>query len=197
MLDHGLYREISDEFRVHYCHLWRALILGDGEEIKRHCMAMNVGAMPELFAAMLTHKPWDVISAGPSDLNRLKVQTKRQTHSKPLQPQTMVVDPVVQNYALHYKNEIADILSRLPRPLLLLLKTNDCLRSVDFALGSPVNQFTIMARYCLRGIEQYYRRPASMVSSWDLWFYTAPVYVRLWIFEWITWFQRRPTLAAL
>jgi aarF domain-containing kinase len=35
--------------------------------------------------------------------------------------------------------EIGDLLLRMPRPLLLLLKTNDCLRSVDGALGSPLN----------------------------------------------------------
>ena len=35
--------------------------------------------------------------------------------------------------------QIGDLLLRVPRPLLLLLKTNDCLRSVDNALGSPLN----------------------------------------------------------
>ncbi len=35
-----------------------------------------------------------------------------------------------------------------PRPLLLLLKTNDCLRAVDYALGHPVNTFAITAREC-------------------------------------------------
>lgn len=38
-----------------------------------------------------------------------------------------------------YLREIGDLLLRMPRPLLLLLKTNDCLRSVDNALGSPLN----------------------------------------------------------
>jgi hypothetical protein len=38
-----------------------------------------------------------------------------------------------------YVKEIGDLLLRMPRPLLLLLKTNDCLRSVDHALGSPLN----------------------------------------------------------
>jgi hypothetical protein len=38
-----------------------------------------------------------------------------------------------------YVKEIGDLLLRMPRPLLLLLKTNDCLRSVDHTLGSPLN----------------------------------------------------------
>ena len=44
------------------------------------------------------------------------------------------------------RREISGLLQRMPRPLLLLLKTNDCLRSVDYALGQPVNNFVITAR---------------------------------------------------
>lgn len=37
--------------------------------------------------------------------------------------------------ASQYAVQICDLLMRMPRSLLLLLKTNDCLRSVDYALG--------------------------------------------------------------
>jgi hypothetical protein len=33
-----------------------------------------------------------------------------------------------QDYASQYAREIGELLQRMPRPLLLLLKTNDCLR---------------------------------------------------------------------
>jgi aarF domain-containing kinase len=36
LLDHGLYRELSPEFRLTYCRLWRALVLADVEGIKYH-----------------------------------------------------------------------------------------------------------------------------------------------------------------
>lgn len=36
--------------------------------------------------------------------------------------------PVPQDYAAQYAREIGELLRRMPRPLLLLLKTNDCLR---------------------------------------------------------------------
>jgi hypothetical protein len=42
----------------------------------------------------------------------------------------------------------------MPRPLLLLLKTNDCLRAVDLALGQPVNTTIITARECTRALHQ-------------------------------------------
>ena len=41
----------------------------------------------------------------------------------------------MQGYAAQFSKEISNLLWRVPRELLLLLKTNDCLRSVDHALG--------------------------------------------------------------
>jgi aarF domain-containing kinase len=41
----------------------------------------------------------------------------------------------IQGYAAQFAREISDMLWRIPRPLLLLLKTNDCLRTVDACLG--------------------------------------------------------------
>lgn len=38
------------------------------------------------------------------------------------------------------------MLRQIPRELLLILKTNDCLRSVDKSLGTPVNTFVISAQ---------------------------------------------------
>ena len=39
------------------------------------------------------------------------------------------------------------MLRRIPRELLLILKTNDCLRSVDVALGAPINNLVVTARF--------------------------------------------------
>lgn len=36
----------------------------------------------------------------------------------------------------------------MPRELLLLLKANDCLRSIDAVLGRPLNTIAITARAC-------------------------------------------------
>jgi hypothetical protein len=57
LLDHGLYRELTDEFRISYAHLWNALIRGDAEGIKKYAHEMNAGDMYPLFASMLTRKP--------------------------------------------------------------------------------------------------------------------------------------------
>lgn len=43
LLDHGLYRQIHDDFRREYAALWRALILADKPGIKKHAEGMNAG----------------------------------------------------------------------------------------------------------------------------------------------------------
>jgi len=56
LLDHGLYRELTREFRLSYAHLWQSLIRGDREGIKTYAQQMNAGEMYPLFASMLTRK---------------------------------------------------------------------------------------------------------------------------------------------
>lgn len=34
LLDHGLYRDLDENFRSNYCRLWRALILLDPDELQ-------------------------------------------------------------------------------------------------------------------------------------------------------------------
>eukprot|EP00879_Flechtneria_rotunda_P031719 GHRR01034673.1.p1 GENE.GHRR01034673.1~~GHRR01034673.1.p1 ORF type:complete len:438 (+),score=116.78 GHRR01034673.1:236-1549(+) len=61
LLDHGLYRQIDDDFRREYAALWQALILADKQGIKQHAESMNAGDAYPLFAAMLTMRPWDQV----------------------------------------------------------------------------------------------------------------------------------------
>jgi hypothetical protein len=74
-------------------------------------------------------------------------------------PRSQEEREVLQAYAAHYGKEIGALLGRLPRELLLLLKTNDCLRSVDASLGNPVNTYAITARECCRALAE--RRAAE------------------------------------
>jgi len=45
----------------------------------------------------------------------------------------------LQAHAMEHAVDISTMLTRVPRPLLLLLKTNDCLRSVDTCLVSAAS----------------------------------------------------------
>lgn len=67
----------------------------------------------------------------------------------------------VKGYARKYQREISALLRRVPRELLLLLKTNDCLRSIDADLGRPLNAISITARACARALSEHRTTEAS------------------------------------
>lgn len=152
LLDHGLYRQIDDGFRREYAALWRALILADKQGIKRHAEGMNAGDAYPLFAAMLTMRPWDQI-VDPQVDHLTLTGSRDEKH-------------MLQGYAAIYAKQIGDLLLRMPRPLLLLLKTNDCLRSVDLSLGAPVNTFVITAKTCARALAELDAQQRQGVGSW-------------------------------
>ncbi|KAG0196368.1 hypothetical protein BGX28_010229 [Mortierella sp. GBA30] len=136
LLDHGLYRELSPEFRLDYAKLWTAIMASDEEEIK--CRALKLGGIDayELFACILTGRDWDVIQG--AQLTR-KVRNKAETSK-------------ISQGAGNWLVEIADILARVPRDLLLLFKTNDLLRALDEDLGADdgaqMRTFAVMGQYC-------------------------------------------------
>lgn len=69
---------------------------------------------------------------------------------------------LVAGFAATHAKEISSMLLKVPRPLLLLLKTNDCLRAVDIALGQPINNFIITARACARALAEHRIQVARM-----------------------------------
>lgn len=136
LLDHGLYRELSPEFRLDYAKLWTAIMESDKEEIKRRAMNLGGIAAYEIFACILTGRDWDVI------------QDAQLTKTVRNEAETNKISTGAGNWLV----EIADILARVPRDLLLLFKTNDLLRSLDEDLGADdgaqVRAFAVMGQYC-------------------------------------------------
>ena len=117
LLDHGLYKELDDDFRLEYARLWRAIVLADTKAIATSSHLLGVGEnLYPLFAAMLARKPWDDI-ANP-DLNSLKGDAPGDA-------------ALIQAYAHRYLKEITLVLDQVPRQLLLLLKMSDCLRHLE------------------------------------------------------------------
>jgi aarF domain-containing kinase len=152
LLDHGLYRELSTDFRLAYCRLWRSLLEGNADDIKEHAAYMNVGELYPLFAAMLTYKPWDDV-VGTTELQQGRLDLSGSDAEKLL----------VRTNVAKYFREINALLARVPRDVLLLLKTNDCLHGLEAKLRAAVldtNQpqlvkgttHVIMANYCLQAL---------------------------------------------
>ncbi|KAF6000733.1 hypothetical protein F1559_002498 [Cyanidiococcus yangmingshanensis] len=139
LLDHGLYRELDDSFRLAYAALWQGIVEGDAARIRREALGMGVPAEDvELFTAMLTTRSWqDVVDKAERGADRrLGLAEQR----------TMQDKQRVQDYVRAHVMAMNRLLGRIPRPLLLLLKTNDCLRALDRRLGATAIMVEMIAR---------------------------------------------------
>ncbi|KAH9507182.1 putative aarF domain-containing protein kinase 1 [Bulinus truncatus] len=179
LLDHGLYQTLTDEFRMHYSQMWLAMINADIEGMKTHASALNVGDLFGLFACMLSARSWKAIKAG-IDKNKFTAE------------ENMEIKESVSNYLM----DISTILSRVPRQMLLLLKTNDVLRGIESSLNSHPSSasFMNMSRCCIKAVTnwelclchnwrcyikiklyQQIQLAKLSVYSMYLWFITSPV----------------------
>lgn len=144
LLDHGLYRELDDDFRRTYAELWKCLLLADLDGIRDSCRGLGVGHAYPLFAAVLTARPFDEVveRSRASNLHLTGASTARSSGVD-----RRADKAVIRGYAQRYLRDIVALLGTVPRQTLLLLKTNDCLRHIDLSLGSPTNTLAISGRY--------------------------------------------------
>ena len=135
LLDHGLYRELDDEFRLRYAAMWKALVLADLPGIERAATALGVGDSYPLFSAILTQRPWD-------DIIRNDLESLRGGRGA-------ADDTVIRAHAQRYAAVITQVLDKAPRQVLLLLKMQDCLRNINRSLGATHNEQVAIADACL------------------------------------------------
>lgn len=63
LLDHGLYRQLDEQFRVTYCLLWKSLIIRDNEMLRKACEQLGVGKYYKIFPVIFTHRAHNSRSA--------------------------------------------------------------------------------------------------------------------------------------
>lgn len=169
------------------------MIKADEKGIEKYAYKVGGTDIYQIFACMLTGREWDKISQ--SDLGSAR--------------ETDEVGRISEG-AMTYLVEVADILGKLPRPVLLLLKTNDLLRHVDEKLSDVSDErltYVIMGSYCskavwletkkhiferIRSLGFSFRLLKDLFSAW--WQYQSLSYV-LWLYQWTAklnhWITRR------
>nr|XP_031309989.1 uncharacterized aarF domain-containing protein kinase 1 isoform X2 [Camelus dromedarius] len=143
LLDHGLYQVLTEQFRLDYCHLWQSLIWTDMKNVKKYSQRLGAGDLYPLFACMLTARSWDSVNRGIG-------QT----------PVTATEDSEIRSNAANYLPQISQLLSHVPRQMLLIFKTNDLLRGIEAALGTraSASSFLNMSRCCIRALAEHQRK---------------------------------------
>lgn len=61
LLDHGLYKALDAPFQLQYAHLWKALVTADERGIRAAAVQMGAGESAELFAGILTQRPFSEV----------------------------------------------------------------------------------------------------------------------------------------
>uniref|UniRef100_A0A672YD05 AarF domain-containing protein kinase 1 n=1 Tax=Sphaeramia orbicularis TaxID=375764 RepID=A0A672YD05_9TELE len=137
LLDHGLYQVLDPSFRVDYSRLWLCLIRGDMPGVERFSRRLGAGDLFPLFACVLTARSWTSVNAGISCV-----------------PVTDTEDVEIRTNAALYLPQISDLLNRIPRQMLLLLKTNDLLRGIETTLKTRAasSSFIHMSICCIRAV---------------------------------------------
>lgn len=142
LLDHGLYQVLQPDFRIEYCRLWQALINGDMKEMEQSSRRLGAGELYPLFACVLTARSWTAVNMG--------ISSAPISHSE---------DVEIRTNAARYLPQISDLLNRIPRQMLLLLKTNDLLRGIESTLHTRASSssFINMSRCCVRALARHRR----------------------------------------
>ncbi|XP_075804042.1 aarF domain-containing protein kinase 1 isoform X3 [Microtus pennsylvanicus] len=137
---------LTEEFRLDYCHLWQSLIWTDMERVKQYSQRLGAAELYPLFACMLTARSWDSVKRGIGQA-----------------PVSATEDSEIRNNAASYLSEISQLLNHVPRQMLLILKTNDLLRSIETTLGtrSSASSFLNMSRCCIRALAEHRKRDAG------------------------------------
>eukprot|EP00756_Hemistasia_phaeocysticola_P051303 Hpha_TRINITY_DN26476_c0_g1::TRINITY_DN26476_c0_g1_i1::g.33994::m.33994/K08869/ADCK, ABC1; aarF domain-containing kinase len=128
-LDHGLYQRLSRSFQLQYARLWVALAKRDRSAVETACREIGVGNWKVLATVLTSHAHVQGTSSG--------VLTKQDFYI----PRTLSSETALG---------VLEILGQVPEEMVLALKCNDLLRSVQHDLGLPVNYFSIMAHRAQR-----------------------------------------------
>lgn len=93
---------------------------------------------------------------------------------------------VIRGYAQRYIKEIISMLDIVPRQMLLIFKMNDCLRHVDYALGSPANTLVVAGRYASKRVfecDQNMQEKGGLFNLFKCWLSYVHVLFRINSFE--------------
>ncbi|KAL1983197.1 hypothetical protein VTN96DRAFT_371 [Rasamsonia emersonii] len=141
LYDHGLYRDIPQDLRRNYAKLWLAVIEADEERMREYAYKV-AGVTDEhfpLFASAITGRDYTVVKKKAVVSQRTKEEKEDITGA--------LGDGMLQ--------QLVELLGKVPRIILLILKTNDLTRSLDESLHTrqgPVRTFLILARYATRTV---------------------------------------------
>ncbi|KAJ7663030.1 ABC1 family-domain-containing protein [Mycena rosella] len=131
LLDHGLYVQLTEEFRRDWCSVWEGLLAGEWGIVEGVTRKWGVG-VPDLFASAVLMRP--------VRLGRGRPQREAEERGKRLEEMTNYERSVVMKAKL--KGFLTDT-DRMPKVLIFLLRNMRMVQGNNKTLNSPVNRIKI------------------------------------------------------
>ncbi|KAI9022757.1 ABC1 family-domain-containing protein [Phycomyces nitens] len=134
IIDHGLYIQESEKFRIEYCKLWEALFMLDIKTMQEICSGWGIHDA-NMFASLTLQKPFS---------------PQKAVH---LQQNVNMQD--VYEMQINAKERIKNFLkdqSLFPREIIFVSRNMNIMRANNRQVGSPVNRINIMARWAVIGL---------------------------------------------
>ncbi|XP_026156012.1 putative aarF domain-containing protein kinase 5 isoform X1 [Mastacembelus armatus] len=152
LLDHGLYQYLSQHDRVALCKLWRSIVLRDEAAMEKYSNVLGVKEY-FLFCEMLLQRPINM-----RELDLSNILSREET-------------AYMREMAIHRFESIMEVLKSMPRPMLLVFRNINTVRSINITLGAPVDRYFVMAKSAVRGWGKIQAENAGILP-------------RLWVFRW-------------
>ncbi|KAF2418789.1 ABC1 family protein [Tothia fuscella] len=170
LYDHGLYRDIPLSLRRSYAKLWLAVLEEDEGLMRKY--AHEVSGIDDkyfpLFASAITGRDYTVLANGGGGVAKARTSEERESIGS-----SLVDDGLL--------SQLVQLLGKVPRVLLLILKTNDLTRSLDENLHTrqgSARTFLILARYASRTV---YEEQMDFIKGSILWPPNAFSVLRAWL----------------
>ncbi|KAJ9702995.1 hypothetical protein PVL29_004661 [Vitis rotundifolia] len=135
LLDHGIYKQLDETFRLDYCQLWKALILLDSNKIQYLGDQFGVGKYSRYFPLIFTGRTIDSKSAlGKGMSNEEKKKLKQELKFLKME-------------------DISSFMESLPPDFVTILRADGLLRSLCSKLSAPLRvRLLVYGKYALYGL---------------------------------------------
>ncbi|OQR98991.1 glycoside hydrolase [Achlya hypogyna] len=156
LLDHGLYRQLDEEFRVAFCELWKGLLLRDAALVDACGHKFGIPQYAKFLPLIFTYR-------GMHSNNKLAGQISAEDRAA-----------IVKDLQALERGNVTEFLETLPRDMLFVLRSTNLTRSLNKELGGTSRQrFHIFGKYAMKGLVQdSSNRDAVTPMTWteSFWF---------------------------
>ncbi|KAI8888162.1 ABC1-domain-containing protein [Backusella circina FSU 941] len=133
LIDHGLYIQESEKFRLEYCQLWEALFMLDVATMTEVCKEWGIHDS-NMFASITLQRPFSPDKAVHLQNIEIKDMYKLQSEMKE-----------------RIKHFLKDQ-ELFPRELIFISRNMNIVRANNKSVGSPINRINLMARWAVEGL---------------------------------------------